>query len=200
MNMEYYDRHAVSFYEATLNVDMNPLYRHFLPLIPKGGHLLDAGCGSARDARAFAEKGFQVTAFDASAALVRLAQAHLGNTVYQLRFQDIAWRNRFDGVWACASLLHVPLAELPDVLRRLCLALKPGGILYASFKYGSGERFHEGRRFTDLDEAVFTDLLQQVKDLKVLNTWITGDLRPDRESERWFNITMQRREGTWGNS
>jgi SAM-dependent methyltransferase len=200
MNTEYYDRHAVSFYEATLNVDMNPLYRHFLPLIPKGGQLLDAGCGSGRDARAFAEKGFEVTAFDASAALVRLAQAHLGQPVHQLRFQDITWRNRFDGIWACASLLHVPLAELPDAVQRLCLALKPGGTLYASFKYGSGERIHEGRRFTDLDEAVFTDLQQQLKDLKVMKTWITVDLRPDRESERWFNATMQRREGTWGNS
>jgi hypothetical protein len=86
----------------------------------------------------------------------------------------------------------VPTAELPDVVGRLRAALKPGGILYASFKYGSGEREHNGRRFTDLDEPGLAGLLEQVPGLEPVETWTTGDLRPGRESERWLNTLLRR--------
>ncbi len=98
-----------------------------------------------------------------------------------LRLQEIDWEDRFDGIWACASLPHVPLAELPEVLGRLGRALKPEGVLYASFKYGSGEREHEGRRFTDLDEKGLAALVEAVPALVVLETWVSGDRREWRE-------------------
>ncbi|WP_462330101.1 class I SAM-dependent methyltransferase [Thiohalocapsa halophila] len=97
------------------------------------------------------------------------------------------WQDAFDGIWACASLLHVPAAELPDAMQRLCRALKPGGVIYASFKYGSGEREHHGRRFTDLDEPGLSALLRRVPGLAEAETWTTADLRPGREAERWLN-------------
>jgi SAM-dependent methyltransferase len=100
--------------------------------------------------------------------------------------------SEFDGIWTCASLLHVPSAELPDVVDRLRTALKPGGILYASFKYGSGEREQHGRRFTDLDEAGLAALLEQVPGLEPVETWTTSDRRPGRESERWLNTLLRR--------
>lgn len=196
----YYERHAGSFCAETLTVDMGPLYRRFLPRLPPGGHILDAGCGSGRDAHAFLDQGFQVTAFDASAALARLARAHSGRPVLTLRLQDVDWVHRFDGVWACASLLHVPAAELAAVVARLGRALVPGGLLYASFKYGRGERTDGGRRFTDLDEPGLGALLDQVPGLSEVETWVTGDLRPGREDERWLNTLLRRREGAWGNS
>ena len=105
-----------TFFADTVDVDMTPLYRCFLPLLPEQAHVLDAGCGSGRDALAFAKLGYRVTAFDASPALVALAESHLRRPVQCLHFQDIAWRETFDGIWACASLLHVPAAELPDVI------------------------------------------------------------------------------------
>jgi hypothetical protein len=98
----------------------------------------------------------------------------------------------FDGIRACASLLHVPNVELPDVMGRLRAALKPGGILYGSFKYGSGEREHNGRRFTDLDEPGLAGLLAHVPGLEPVETWTTGDRRPGRESERWLNTLLRR--------
>jgi hypothetical protein len=97
--------------------------------------------------------GYGVTAFEASPPPARLASVHCGLPVEVRRFQEVEWHDRFDGIRACASLLHVPMAELPAVLRRLGRALKPERVLYASFKYGSGEREHGERRFTDLDEA-----------------------------------------------
>jgi SAM-dependent methyltransferase len=192
LNTDYYQQHAGTFFADTVGVDMTPLYRRFLPLLPDRAQILDAGCGSGRDARAFADLGHWVTAFDASPALVALAGSHLGRPVQCLRLQDVAWRDAFDGVWACASLLHVPAAELAGVVRRLCDALRPGGVLYASFKYGGGEREHHGRRFTDLDEPGLAELLRQVPGLAPVETWTTGDLRPGREAERWLNALLCR--------
>jgi SAM-dependent methyltransferase len=195
----YYRANAAAFFADTLAVDMAPVYARFLPHLPVGGRILDAGCGSGRDTRAFLDRGYTVTAFDASAELAALAAAHVGQPVQVLRFQDLEWTQAFDGIWACASLLHVPATELPEVLRRLTRALRPGGVLYASFKYGSGEREHHGRRFTDLDEAGLATLLSQVQGLTGLDTWTTGDRRPGRESERWLNALLTTTADAWPN-
>ncbi|KAA6182729.1 class I SAM-dependent methyltransferase [Thiohalocapsa marina] len=189
----YYDANAKAFFAETVAVDMTPLYARFLAHLPPAAAILDAGCGSGRDTLAFRQRGYALTALEPSAALARLAEAHCGLPVAVLRVQDIAWQERFDGIWACASLLHVPLAELPEVLRRLARALKPGGVLYASFKYGAGEREHGGRRFTDLDEAGLAALLRAVPELTVVETWTTADRRPGREGERWLNSVMAKR-------
>jgi SAM-dependent methyltransferase len=200
LNIDFYQKYAGIFFADTVEVDMSPLYRRFLPLLQERARILDAGCGSGRDAKALIELGHQVTAFDASPALVGMAERHVGEPVYCLRFQDVTWQEEFDGIWACASLLHVPAVELPDVTQRLCEALKPTGILYASFKYGSGEREHNGRRFTDLDEPGLAALLRQVPGLKPVDAWTTGDLRPGREAERWLNTLLRRTEGAWASS
>lgn len=192
----YYDQNAAEFVDDTLKVDMSPLYNRFLPLVPPGGDILDAGCGSGRDAWAFRQLGYGVTAFDASPRMAETASSYLGEPVRVLRFQDIDWRDRFDGIWACASLLHVPNRELPSVTARLGEALRAGGVIYGSFKYGKGEREHRGRRFTDLDEPGLASLLDEVahlgQQLAPSDVWITGDLRPGRESERWLNFLLRK--------
>ncbi len=190
----YYTQQAEAFVRETQSVDMSRLYERFLPHLHSGAHILDAGCGSGRDARAFLERGFRVTAFDASPAIAALAEAYLEMPVAVMRFQEIDWSRHFDAIWACASLLHVSGAELPAVMRRLAHALKPGGLLYASFKYGEGEQVRNGRHFTDLDETGLADLLRQTPELIELDTWVTGDVRPGRESERWLNTVLQTRE------
>jgi SAM-dependent methyltransferase len=188
----YYENRAETYFAETVAVDMAPLYARYLAYVPPGGHILDAGCGSGRDALAFRRLGYSVTAFEASSALAGLASAHCGLPVEVRRFQEDDWQERFDGIWACASLLHVPMAELPEVLRRLGRALKPDGVLYASFKFGAGERAHGGRRFTDLDEAGLAALVEAVTAIAVRKTWVTGDRREGREAERWLNAIVGR--------
>ena len=190
MTTRYYSENAPVFFADTVAVAMDPLYARFLPHLPPGGHILDAGCGSGRDTLAFLERGYQVTAFDASPSLASLAERHTGQPVRVLRLQDMEWSQTFDGIWACASLLHVPAAELPEVMGRLAGALRPGGVLYASFKYGHGERERQGRRFTDLDVAGLRALLAQVPGLTEPETWISQDLRPGRAAERWLNTLL----------
>ena len=188
--LAYYERNARSFCAATVALDLSALYARFLPLLPAGGHILDVGCGSGRDARAFLAQGYTVTAFDASPALAQQARAYCGIPVQVLRVQEGPWMACFDGIWARASLLHVPMRELPEVLGRLTVALKPGGVLYLSFKYGHGERHCEGRHFTDLDEAGLLMLLGAVPGLLLREQWITADQRPERHGEQWLNAVV----------
>ncbi|RNE89723.1 bifunctional 2-polyprenyl-6-hydroxyphenol methylase/3-demethylubiquinol 3-O-methyltransferase UbiG [Marichromatium sp. AB31] len=191
MTLDYYNTHASAFFAATHDVDMEPLYARFLAHVPPGGRLLDAGCGSGRDTRAFLERGYTVTAFDASPTLATLATAHCGIDVEIRRFQEIEWSATFDGIWACASLLHVSLTELPAALYRLARSLKPAGVLYASFKYGTGEHEHNGRRFTDLDEDRLATLVSETEELETVEVWTTADRRPGRESEYWLNALLR---------
>lgn len=192
MTLEYYQHHADDFFNSTVNVDMGSLYTPFLERIPQGGLLLDAGCGSGRDSKAFLQQGYQVEAFDATAEMAKLASQHTGLSVKQITFSDVHAVNRYDGIWCCASLLHVSAAELPDAMAKLARALKSGGTWYVSFKYGDGERVKDGRHFTDLNEQRLNAMLAGLADITLSGHWITEDKRPDR-SEMWLNALLQKR-------
>lgn len=192
MNNDYYQQHAERFFSETVTVDMSALYQPFVAHLKPGARILDAGCGSGRDARAFSALGYDVEAFDASAELVELARQHSGLPVEQKRFEDVTDVDRYDGIWCCASLLHVPLAELPGVMMLLARALKPGGVWYVSFKYGCGERAKDGRVFTDMDEIKLNDLIADLENIVLLDTWITGDKRPERHNEKWLNSLLRK--------
>lgn len=189
MTMDYYRQHADAFFNGTVDVDMASLYRPFIAALPAQGLVLDAGCGSGRDSKAFASMGYAVEAFDASPEMVAMASEHAGLAVRQMRFDEVDAVSRYDGIWCCASLLHVPAAELPDAMQRLARALKPGGIWYVSFKYGEGERAKEGRRFTDLNEAGLSGLVSSLDGIHIRTLWKTQDKRPDRD-ETWLNALL----------
>ncbi len=191
--LAWYDRQAAHFAARTADLDLAPLYDRFIRHIRSGGRILDAGCGVGRDALAFAERGYAVVAFDASAEMVRIARERTAGQaeILQMRFEDATWREEFDGVWACASLLHVPAAELPVVTRRLAAALRPGGALYMSFKHGTGERVAGGRRFTDHNEQTLRAALGGTG-LALAEIWTTADVRAGRSGERWLNAVATR--------
>lgn len=188
---DYYRRFAAEFFRSTVGVDMTPIYQRFLSGLRPQASILDAGCGSGRDAKAFADAGFRVSAFDASAELATLASAHCGFEVGLRRFDEITETAAYDGIWCCASLLHVPLARLPDTLARMWRSLRPGGRMYVSFKHGTGERVQGGRCFTDADEAVVRRWFDAFPDLSSIDVWLTDDLRADRR-DRWTNALAQR--------
>jgi len=191
MTLKYYQQHADHFFTSTVSVDMSSLYQPFVTALPDGATVLDAGCGSGRDSKAFAGMGYRVEAFDASAQMVALATAFTGLDVQEKRFDQLEAVARYDGIWCCASLLHVSQAELPEVMQRLARALKPGGIWYVSFKYGDGERVQEGRHFTDLNEAALERLVAPLERITIASTWQTADKRPDRH-ETWLNALLRK--------
>ncbi len=189
---DFYLRNAQQFYDSTVSVDANELYECFLPLIPAGGRILDAGCGSGRDARAFLNNGYKVTAFDACVPLVDLASRLLNQPVMACRFNEFQSESQFDGIWACASLLHVPYSELVETISHLTGFLRPSGYFYFSFKYGEGEGEIGGRHFTYLNE-VNVQSLSDSAGMFVHQSWVTQDLRPDRADEKWLNVILKHR-------
>jgi SAM-dependent methyltransferase len=192
--LSYYEANAQRFFQYTHNVDMSSLYEPFLSLLTPGAHILDAGCGSGRDSLAFLERGYEVTAFDASAAMVELASRLIGRPALHLSFERIRFQDRFDGVWACASLLHVPRHGLPMMLERLGLALRAGGAMYASFKYGEDEVLRDGRLFSDYSEGRFRRVLDSRPELELVKLWKTTDLRPDCSDTVWLNVLLRKLE------
>lgn len=188
--INYYNQHAADFTLATDQIDMTALYSEFLPLVKPGGHILDAGCGSGRDASYFKQQGFTVSAFDASAVMAKIASERLQQTVSVRSFEQLDQAETYDGIWCCASLLHVSRQTLPDVFTRLQRALKPGAVLYVSFKYGDTEREVNGRRFTDMNEHTLTALVADIAGLTLKKTWLTSDQRPERNNERWLNALL----------
>ncbi|BBD08690.1 class I SAM-dependent methyltransferase [Desulfovibrio ferrophilus] len=185
----WYDDHARSFFDETVEIELPHSYDAFLPRIPPGGAILDAGCGSGRDSKRFAEMGYQVEAFDASQKMIDLARQHSNLNIRRLEFQDVDFPPRFDGVFANASLLHVPTVELPGILKRLAAALKPAGVFFASFKHGQGEYFKDEQLYVCLqDETSLKLAVTQCELLTLQRTWTTPDNRPGRSSEQWLHM------------
>lgn len=186
----YYEDKAEEYLARTSQLDMESLYKPFLELIPAGGTILDAGCGPGRDTLSFLKKDFQITAFDASAKMVELASKQTGVAAFQMRFQELNYEQEFDGIWACASLLHVPFCELDDIISRFSRALKTGGICFMSFKNGNGERFDDGRRYIDFTEATLRQKLADISGLSILRIWGTED-QAGRNGVQWVNALVR---------
>lgn len=190
--MDYYDRNAQEYFDSTVHLNMEHLYQPFLELIPRNGRILDVGCGSGRDSLYFKKQGYSVIAIDNSRELVKLASKILGENCLYMSLEEIEFKNEFDGIWACASLLHIPKSKMESVLLRLIRALRIKGILYASFKYGNDETIQEGRFFSSYEEESFGLLLKNHPTLRMLTMWKTEDIRKNRKGEYWLNVLAKK--------
>lgn len=124
--LEYYNRTAQDYTADTLHADVSGLYPFFLTHLPPNATILDLGCGPGRDSKCFLEKGYRVLSIDGSEELCKIASTHTGQPVLCQTFEALDYTQEFDGVWACASLLHVPKTRLPKVLENISRALKKG--------------------------------------------------------------------------
>lgn len=190
--LNYYDLNAEEFVTQTQQLPFAGVQNRFLMRLPQGGHILDFGCGSGRDTRAFLRQGFQVTAVDGSAKMCRLASEFTGIPVKQMRFQELDDKNVYDGIWACASILHLPKNELPGVMVRMREAMKDHGLIYASFKYGEFEGWIGDRYFTYFTWKSFRDLIAGIGGLEIEEIWLTPDSRPERADQQWLNCTISK--------
>ena len=189
--LAYYNTNAHRFTSDTLDVEFSDIQDSFLAQLPAGALILDFGCGSGRDSRYFLQKGYRVEACDGSEEMVKAATRNAGIPVKKMLFSELNEENHYDGLFACASILHVPSKDLPDIFTRMKKAVKKGGILYVSFKYGTFEGIRNGRYFTDLTEESLQAILDRVGGLEIIRTGITGDARPGREDEKWLNVLLR---------
>lgn len=185
MSVNYYDTNAKSYFDSTVLADMQKLRDRFLEHVRPKGSILDAGCGSGRDAKAFADAGYTVAAFDGSREMVQLARKYTGLPVSHMTFTQMNWENAFDGIWASACLLHVSRADLLSTFVKFSRALASGGSWCLSMKYGETTREMGDRTFTDVTDSELRTLLEKAG-LCVVDIWFTDDVRPQR-SDRWVN-------------
>ena len=192
--LSFYNSNASSFIERTVTADVGTLRERFIKYIPQNGHVLDFGCGSGRDTKCFLEVGFRVDAVDGSEELCTAASKYSGVKVPCMDFFEMDAEEKYDGIWACASVLHVEKGRLPELFRIMADALKLGGVMYLSFKYGDFSGTREGRYFTDLTEKSFRELLSGLDGLSIEEEWISEDVRPDRKV-RWLNEIVRKASG-----
>ena len=188
--IEYYNKNAESFTAGTIAVEFTSTQDKFLKLFSNGAFILDFGCGSGRDTKYFLSKGFQVDPIDGSAELCKIAEKTAGIPVKQMLFTELEEIEKYDGIWACSSILHLPKKELSDVLQRMLRAVKSGGYIYTSFKYGEFEGFRNERYFTDFTEKSFRDFIRDIPGIEIVEEWISADVRPGRGDEKWLNLIM----------
>ena len=190
--LNFYNNNSKEYIETTLSADMSHLYNDFLKHIPKGGHILDLGCGSGRDSVEFIKRGYKITAVDGSKELANAASKIIGQQVICSKFEDLKLTETFDGIWASASLLHVNKNDIVDVIKNVSSNLKPNGVFYMSFKYGENEYIDEkGRYFNCYTEETFKEMLSQVQNLKIKTIYKSGDTLGGRNNLVWLNIILE---------
>ena len=191
ITLNYYNSNAAVFSETTKNVDFSEVQQIFIKHLLPDASILDFGCGSGRDTKYFLDQGYHVTATDGSEVICKMATDYTGIQVKQMLFEKLDDRNQYDGIWACASILHLSREELPDKMHQ---ALKRNGIIYTSFKYGTFEGERNGRYFTYFTEEMFEEFARQISGLQIEKIWITEDVREGRGDERWLNILLRKED------
>ena len=188
---DYYDENAELFFNTTCDVDLSEIYIQFEKYLPQNATVLDAGCGSGRDSKHFLSKGYDVQAIDASEEMVKRAKQFTGLDVQKMFFQDIDEKDLYDGIWSCASLLHVPRDTIDEVFIKFIDALKDDGVWYMSFKYGESERTKDDRFFNDYTDETLSTLISSYPQLTILEMWLTDDRRADRD-DKWVNAIVRK--------
>lgn len=192
--IEIYNQQAHFYGTRFLSLDTSELCQRFLSLLPEKAHILDVGCGPGRDTQYFLDRGYQVTAMDASEELVKMGRAYTGHPILHMTFEEMAFREAFDGIWAMASLLHLSRPELLQVLEKnLIPALKPQGIFFLCFLHGEGERLSNGRYFMDYTRDGLSSLLTQFRKFIILDIWLQEDNSPDRQGRQWVHGLVQKK-------
>jgi len=187
----YYDRNAEDFFRNTIDVDMTEIYNEFTSLLPEKAKIIDIGCGAGRDILYFKKLGYNIIGVDNSPEIVRLASKYTKENIILQDFTKLDYREEFDGIWACASLLHFNKTKLISVIEKIIEYIRKSGIIYTSFKYGDFEGVRNGRYFSDFTEKSFSTLVLKSK-IQIIKMWTTNDRRPDRTTQ-WLNIILARK-------
>lgn len=194
-SIDYYNRFATEYYEKTVSATMEEQLKKFMELLPVGGAVLDLGCGSGRDSLFLVEEGFDVTSLDGAKKMCELAQIHVGQEVLNLTYNQLDFNEVFDGIWACASLVHEKPEELSVTLQRVLDCLKPNGVMYMSFRYGEFIGFNSDINFYAYTESTFSSILDKCRvkqDIEIIDEFITKDSREEFLDNEWINIYIRK--------
>lgn len=192
--LDYYNKNSEEYFNSTLNVDMTNTYKEFLKLVPEGGKILDLGCGSGRDSMNFIKLGYEVIAVDGAKKLAKRASVLLGKEVIVSTFEELELKEKFHGIWACASLLHIKREDLKTVLNNLYNNLEDNGVFYMSFKYGEKEYVDDKNRYFNCftDESIISFINENTK-YNILGLYITEDKLGRVNEVKWVNLICNKK-------
>lgn len=187
----YYESNAERYAAETFSADMSEQYQRFLPLLKDRAKILDVGSGSGRDACYFQKHGYQVTALEPSKNLCREIRKVFSGEIVCSDIQNYQSVERYDGIWACASLIHLQEEEVLCFFKKIDMYLNNNGIVYASGKSGifTGE-VEDGRFFLEFTEQLVEKILTVNKQLKLEQLWYTEDVS-GRRGFRWMNVVYR---------
>jgi 2-polyprenyl-3-methyl-5-hydroxy-6-metoxy-1,4-benzoquinol methylase len=186
----YYNEKANEFIENVHHLDMTFIYEKFEKSLHNNASILDVGSGTGRDSLYFIKKGHKVTSFDASEALVDFSREFLSD-VHLATFESFESDEQYDGIWACASLLHVDRLHIHNIITKYKNMLKIEGVFYMSFKSCEYDYIKDGRQFTCFTVKTLEELINKFNDVKILDLFETQDVRSNR-SETWVNIIIKK--------
>lgn len=191
--IDYYNQNAESYYNNTVELNMDKILEKFCKLLPEDATILDLGCGSGRDSLYFIEEGYDVTALDGSLKLCELAKVHIGQDVLNMLYEDMDFENVFDGVWACASLVHILNEDkFLDIINKIFNSMKKEGILYISLRYGDDIIKDDNRYYKEYSVKEVKNIINNIDyiNIEVIDIWKTQDLR--KENKEWVNILIRK--------
>ncbi len=188
--IDYYNKNAAEYYNQTVEMSMEDIIEEFIQYVPADGAILDLGCGSGRDSIYFIEEGFDVTAVDGSKAMCELAKIEIGQEVHNIKFEELEFDNVFDGVWACASLLHIKKNDLPAIIAKISKSLVDEGVLYMSVKHGNFEGVIDGRYYADYRTAEIKELFKNFPEFEIIDMYTKRRNKDDEKS--WLNIFVRK--------
>ncbi len=194
--LKYYNDNAEEYCEQTKYGDMQEAYDKFLDLLPKKAYILDFGCGSGRDSKYYLERGYKVMAIDGSENLCKLATEYIGQEVKCMKFEELSDKNLYDGIWACASILHVEREELPNILNKMLIALKDGGIIYTCFKIGDKSIVEDGKYYNYITKKIFESMLKEVdSNVELIDYYESGtSVNINRPIAAWGNYLIRKKK------
>jgi SAM-dependent methyltransferase len=187
--IEWYERNAKRYCAETVGIDLEDARRRFMSNVSPGGRLLDIGCGSGRDSMHFRQLGFEVDSRDASPAVAAEALRATGTAVRVQDIMSIEDEERFDGIWACASLLHLNPQQFETATAKLFRALRPQGVLFLSVKEGSGSATVDGRRFQYWMPDACIRSLDRTHPIELIDCWRAPDAT--RPNTKWINVLVR---------
>lgn len=191
-SISYYNTYPEKFIQGTIDANMSKHHNRFVKYIKKDGSILDLGCGSGRDSLFFHNNGYQVTSMDGALKMVEHCKTILSNPVIHNSFEDYIPDRQFDGIWACASLLHVDRNHLSNIIKKYIAMLKKNGIFFMSFKDRAADFEKDGRYFTCFDKKGLIEFIRQYENIQILEVTETIDVRTLTTDQRWVSIIVKK--------
>ena len=188
--LSWYRDNAIQYAEETRNSLVLDALWEFLSRMKEGGTILDYGSGSGRDSAYFINKGFSVDSLDGSAEMKAQAERLFGIKVKLASFLSLEEKDKYDGIWAQASILHLEEHDLRTALTLIERALKRDGVFYSSFRKGEGDGYENGRWYTNMTERRFLSFLPA--SLYVEKIWESQDVRPG-VNRTWLSIICRKK-------